>query len=386
MIELCQMSLCTGCGACYNACPHNSIEMVPSIGEGFLYPRINQASCISCGVCVKSCPILTPPSKSDVPEVCAAWNTDDSIRQSSSSGGMFLTLALEIIAHGGAVYGVVLSEDGTAYHRRADSIAGLKPMQGSKYVQSDVGKSYNDALADLKHGLPVMFTGTPCQIAGFRSFLGKRQFNDLLLVDIVCHGVPSNALFRDYLNKLEIEWAGILDKSSFIFRELDAWGISPSVKLTDGKRHKIPLEKDMYMRNFLSSYTFRESCYNCKFSNTPRVSDITIADFWGIGSERPFKEDTKKGCSLVLINTVVGKRFVQNVKDNIFIERRTLNEAMLINHQLYRSSKRPRQRNGVYSYCFNHSIDEVYRHFYNTPYHKLRHIGGRILRFLSILK
>ena len=140
------------------------------------------------------------------------------------------------------------------------------------------------------------------------------------------------------------------------------------------------------MRNFLASYTFRESCYNCRFSNTPRISDITIADFWGIGSERPFKKDTKKGCSLVLVNTAAGENAIKSIEGKIFIVRRTLSEAMAVNHQLYRPSKRPKQRDGAYSYCLNHSIDEAYRHFYNTPYQKLRHGAARVLRFLGILK
>ena len=386
MIKLCQRDLCTGCGACFNACRHDSIKMTPSSGEGFLYPMLDHSTCVNCGLCSKVCPILTHPTKNDVPDVYAAWNMEDSIRQSSSSGGMFLTLAHKIIEQGGVVYGVVISKEGTVYHRRADSVDGLKPMQGSKYVQSDTRYSFKEALNDLKHGLSVMYTGTPCQIAGFRGLLGKRRFDNLLLVDIVCHGVPSNALFKDYLSKLDIEWADIPDKSSFIFRELDAWGIAPSVKLADGNRHRVPSEKDVYMKNFLSSYTFRESCYSCQFANIPRISDITIADFWGIGAERPFSEDTMKGCSLVLVNTAKGKYAIRGVENEIFLKKRSLEEAKAVNHQLYRPSLRPKLRNSMYSYCFSHSISDVNRHFYNTPYHKLRHLGGRFLRFLKILK
>lgn len=386
MTKLCQRELCTGCGACFNACPRDSIKMILSSREGFLYPLLNNSTCADCGLCSKVCPILTSPSKYDEPDVYAAWNMDDSIRQSSSSGGMFLTLAQKIIEQGGVVYGVVISKDGTVYHNRTDSVAGLKPMQGSKYVQSDTRYSFKEALNDLKHGLPVMYTGTPCQIAGFRGLLGKRRFDNLLLVDIVCHGVPSNALFKDYLKKLDAEWADIPDKSSFIFRELDAWGYAPSVKLTDGKRHRIPSEKDAYMKNFLASYTFRESCYNCQFANIPRISDLTIADFWGIGAEKPFSENTKKGCSLVLVNNEKGRCAIRGIENEIFLEKRTLEEAKAVNHQLYRPSIRPKLRNNMYSYCFSHSISDVYKHFYNTPYHKLRHFVGRILRFLKIKK
>lgn len=386
MIELCSSEKCTGCGACYNACPKQCITMVPEETEGFIYPVINAELCVECGLCRKSCPILTYISPKCEPVVFAAWNLDDRIRQTSSSGGMFYSLAESVIRTGGVVYGVVMSGDGTVQHQRAESVLELTPMKGSKYVQSDTRKSYSEALDDLRKGRKVMFTGTPCQVAAFRSFLNKRSYDNLLLVDIVCHGVPSNKLFRDYLKKLEKEKEWSVDKSSFTFRELDAWGIAPSVKLTDGTFQRISLQDDVYMRHFLASYTFRESCYNCMFSTTPRLSDITIADFWGVGSESHFNNDPKKGCSLVLINSEIGEEAFDAIKSRLFYEKRTLSEAKNVNHQLYRPSGRPEQRNGAYGYFFSHSIAEIYSHYYNTPYHKLRHFVGKILRAIKVIK
>lgn len=386
MIELCSSEKCTGCGACYNACPKHCITMVPEGVEGFLYPVINTEHCVECGLCRKSCPILTPSSPKCEPIVYAAWNLDDGIRQTSSSGGMFYSLAEAVIRTGGVVYGVVMSGDGTVQHQRAESVQELTPMKGSKYVQSDTRKSYSKALVDLRQGRKVMFTGTPCQVAAFRSFLNKRSYDNLLLVDIVCHGVPSNKLFKDYLEKLEKEKGCSVCKSSFTFREFNAWGYAPSVKLTDGTRQRIPPQDDVYMRHFLASYISRDSCYNCMFSTTPRHSDITIADFWGIGSESHFEGEPKKGCSLVLINSETGKDAFDAIKSHLFYEKRTLSEAKNVNHQLYRPSERPKQRNGAYGYFFSHSIAGIYSHYYNTPYHKLRHLVGKILRAINVIK
>lgn len=386
MIELCSSEKCTGCGACYNACPKHCIIMVPEGVEGFLYPVINTEHCVECGLCRKSCPILTPLSPKCEPVVYAAWNLDDGIRQTSSSGGMFYSFAEAVIRTGGVVYGVVMSGDGTVQHQRAESVQELTPMKGSKYVQSDTRKSYSEALDDLRQGRKVMFTGTPCQVAAFRSFLNKRSYDNLLLVDIVCHGVPSNKLFKVYLKKLEKEKGWSVCKSSFTFREFKAWGYAPSVKLADGTCQQISPQDDVYMRHFLSSYTCRESCYNCIFSMTPRQSDITIADFWGIGSESHFDGDPKKGCSLVLINSEAGKDAFDAIKSRLFYEKRTLSEAMNVNHQLYRPSERPKHRNGAYGYFFSHSIAGIYSHYYNTPYHKLRHFVGKILRAINVIK
>lgn len=385
MIELCHKEDCTGCGACFNVCPHHSIHMIES-EEGFLYPHIDSKSCVECGLCRKVCPIVSTLEDSvEQPVVYAAWSNDDKIRTTSSSGGIFYSLASEIIANGGVVFGVVLDKEGNVFHTCAEQIYDLPSMQGSKYVQSDTRYVYSEAVKYLKEGRTVLFTGTPCQVAAMKSYALNKDYQNLFLVDIVCHGVPSGKLFKDYLTKLREE-LGDFDKSSFCFRKLDAWGIAPSVELTEDCRKIIPPDLNVYMKHFLSSYTFRESCYNCKYAKTPRTSDITIADFWGIGKDTPFQGNTAKGCSLVLVNSPKGQSLFESIKDGLFYEKRELNEALVVNHQLYRPSIKPKQRKTVYKYFYDHNIRQINTKYYNNIYLRVRRLGGKILRKLGALK
>ena len=385
MIELCPTNKCTGCGACYNACPRQSITMVESV-EGFLFPEINDETCVNCGLCRKVCPVMAKPEEFSSPRVYATWNIDDGIRTTSSSGGMFYTLAKDVIDRGGIVFGVVLDEEGNVYHTYTDNLAGLKPMQGSKYVQSDTRKVFLEVKKYLSEGRLVMFTGTPCQVAAMKSFIGKISCENLLLVDIVCHGVPANKLFKDYLNKLEQKYGEKIKKSSFCFRKLDAWGYSPSIEFAEDSRKIIPQCDNVYMLHFLMSFTFRESCYQCQFSSSTRVSDITIADFWGIGKNIPFNGDTTKGCSLVLVNTEKGNYYFEAIKSNIFCEQRNLDEAKVDNLNLCRPSIRPSQRDNSYNYFYSHSIEQVYSKYYNNLYLRLRRFVGKSLRKIGFLK
>ena len=385
MIELCSLNECTGCGACYNICPHHSIRMTES-SEGFLFPHIDSDLCVECGLCQRGCPVITPPDKADEsPAVYAAWNKADKIRTTSSSGGMFYTLAYEVLSNGGAVFGVVLDKDGNVFHSKAENIDEVHLMQGSKYVQSDTRLVYQDVIKCLKEGRQVLFTGTPCQVAAMKAFTLNKDYENLLLVDIICPGVPSDKLFKDYRGKLEKDIGEIVN-SSFCFRRLDAWDEMPSVESAGGGRKILSPELNIYLRHFLASYTFRESCYACRFATTPRTSDITIADFWGIGKEAPFSEDTSKGCSLVLVNTQKGRRYFDEVKSVLFYEKRTLSEASNVNHQLYRPSIRPRQRDKSYGYFFSHDIHSIYTRYYNNLYLRLRRTAGKVLRKIHLIK
>lgn len=386
MIELCHKEDCTGCGACFNVCPHHSIIMQES-DEGFLYPHIDTDGCVECGLCRRVCPIITPSKNVlEQPVAYAAWNNDDKVRTTSSSGGMFYSLASEVISKGGVVFGVVLDKEGNVFHTCAERINDLPSMQGSKYVQSDTRYVYSEVIKCLKEGRIVLFTGTPCQVAAMKSYTLNNDNQNLFLVDIVCHGVPSGKLFKDYLDKLGKE-IGDFDKSSFCFRKLDAWGIAPSVEFAGNCRKIIPPDLNVYMKFFLSSYTFRESCYNCKFARTPRISDITIADFWGIGKGKtPFQRNTAKGCSLVLVNTQKGQKFFDDIKEGLFYEKRELSEAIQINHQLYRPSYRPKQRDNVYQYFFLHDISTIYTKYYNNLYKRIRRFFGKVLRKIHLIK
>lgn len=381
MIMLCPDKSCTGCGSCLNVCPRNCISMEEN-HEGFLYPVINTASCIECGLCEKSCPELNPVKKNEKPKVYASWSLNEEVRTTSSSGGLFFTLAEHVIQRGGAVFGVVFNNDMSASHVCAESISELKAIQGSKYIQSNVNTAYKDALKILKEGREVMFTGTPCQIAGMKAFLGKRSYANLTLVDIVCHGTPPAKTLRWYLKAIKHK-IGEFNENSFQFRNLNAWGVTPSIEVSEGRR-LMAANENLFMQLFLKSLLHRNSCYSCNYTIENRVSDITLADFWGIGRTIPFPHDTSKGCSLVLVNSEHGKDLLTQVSGNILLQERTIEEAKVVNHQLYMSSHRPPQRDEIFNYIYTHTYDEVDRKFINTPYLKFRHFIGDILRTLKL--
>ena len=381
MIELCSKNQCTGCSSCANICPKGCIEMVEN-HEGFLYPVIAPESCVQCGLCKKSCPELNVIEKNGQPKIYASWSKADQIRMTSSSGGLFYTLSEHIINKGGVVFGVVFNDDMSASHICAESLKGLRAMQGSKYIQSNINTTYKAAYSYLKKGQPVMFTGTPCQIAGFRAFLSNRAFNNLLLVDIVCHGTPPAKSLKWYLREIKTK-IGEFDEHTFLFRNLNAWGYAPSVEVSE-RRRLMSHDENLFMNLFLKSLLHRESCYQCRYTTTERVSDLTLADFWGIGNEIPFNHDTSKGCSLLLVNSNTGETIINEISDRIFIAERPINEALKVNHQLYMPSKRPKKRDKIFSYIYKHSYDEVNRKYINTQYIRLRHLVGNILRFLKL--
>ena len=329
---------CTGCCSCLNACPRNAIKMKED-HEGFLMPEVDSSKCIECGACVKSCPIISdvPNDNEQIdsfPKVYALWSYPD--REKSSSGGAFSALARWTFEKGGVVFGAVLDNDFNCYHTVAESMDELVPLRGSKYIQSYIDDCYIKAKDYLKQGRYVLFTGTPCQIAGLKCFL-KKSCDKLISVDIVCHGVPSNAVFKAYLEKLRIQDPAFNNAEQFQFRKLDGWGKETSAKL--GKQRKIMWGiNDLYMEAFDKSAIFRKSCSQCRYAMIPRISDITIADFWGIGKHgTKFQHQINKGVSLVLANNVFGNRIVEQL-NNCFVEERDISEATVENPNVNKST------------------------------------------------
>lgn len=368
MMELCNPTACTGCEACYNKCPRNCITMAESF-EGFLYPEINSEKCVECGLCRNVCPILHESPKGEIPETYAAWSLNDSVRTSSSSGGMFYTLAEYVISLGGVVFGAVFDEEMNVRHTYSETLAGVLPMKGSKYVQSIIGDSYRQVQQFLKQGRYVLFTGTPCQVDALRSFLGKSHAR-LFLVDIICHGVPSNKLFRYYLNQLSKK-LGQKNIRSFQFRDLKGWSITPSIFYA--RRRRIVGEYNVYIRLFSKALIQRNSCYQCKYTSDRRVGDITIADFLGLGEVLPFEEDMAKGVSLILVNTSQGKGLLKGIEKQIALFARSLDEAMIRNSHLKQSSKRPDARDDIYFYLFLHDLKHIdYKYIHRTIKSRLK--------------
>ena len=354
MSNLANFKNCTGCTACYNACIYGAISMATD-KEGFLMPVVNNDKCVECHLCEKVCPIVSPRENKNTkqPDVFAMWSLPD--RTKSSSGGAFSAYARMILKNGGVVFGAAFDRNMRLRHIGVETIEGLDDLRGSKYVQSDVNGCFGNIKSLLKDGRFVLFCGTPCQVAGLKSFL-RKDYDKLLTLDLVCHGVPSVAVFKAYLKKLSTRFAGKGKIDGFEFRRRNSWGKAPTVSLS-GKLTKIYGGDNAYMSAFDKSAIFRNSCYSCPFAKLPRIGDCTIADFWGIGRHgTPFRHDVQKGVSLVMVNNNKGQGFTDKLED-VFIEERDLDEALIENHNITHPSVAHLKRNDIIAAFLDEDID-----------------------------
>ena len=296
---------CSGCSACANICPKNCITMKRD-EMGFAYPSVDTDMCVECGACERVCPITNPAKENSPLSVKGAKNRDESVRSTSSSGGTFFELAKAVISRGGVVYGCALDSELVARHIAVETLDGLAALKGSKYVQSDVGNTYREVKAQLITGREVLYSGTPCQIAGLKNYLGK-EYDKLLLVDVLCHGVPSPGVFADYLKMLEERFGSKPVSVNFRNKEKSWKRLYFEVKLENGKRYFTFCGYDRYMSMFLNNISLRPSCYDCRFTTVNRQGDITLGDFWGIGRKYPERDDDK-GISLIIINSEKGEK------------------------------------------------------------------------------
>ncbi len=306
MIRITDKSLCCGCTACMNICPAQCIVMRRD-REGFDYPVANPDLCIGCGKCESVCPVLNPRDEAAVVRTVAARN--DEYVDGSSSGGIFPAVAESVINSGGVVYGAVVNDDMSIGHTDAEDMAGVGRMRGSKYVQSDLYGTFDEVRSHLSEGRKVLFTGTPCQVAGLNSYLGK-PYEELLTMDCACHGVPSPGLWEQYVKALEVEAGGRMKSVRFRDKSRSWMHYDFSCEFdTGGKRTwiHVPYIKDPYMALFVQNMTLRPSCYKCPVRKGRSGSDLTSADLWNVRNVIPELNDDK-GVSLLLVNTEKGCR------------------------------------------------------------------------------
>ena len=327
---------CCGCGACAQRCPHNAIELIQD-NEGFLYPQIDESICIDCGLCERVCPIINQVLPSEPIKTFAAKKNDENIRQLSCSGGIFTLLATKVINNGGVVFGAIFNAKWEVEHDYTDTIEGIAKFRGSKYVQSKINNNYILAEEYLKDGKQVLFSGTPCQIAGLKRFL-RKEYENLICVDIICHGVPSPFIWQKYL-----EQYNSTELSSISFRDKTNSWKRYEVVIRQGKKTLIreDIGKNIYMKLFLSDLCLRPSCSNCSSKSGKSKSDITIADFWGIQHLHPDFDDDK-GCNLILIHSKKGLNLFNKLEcDKIKTDFKT---AIKYNPSYFKSVAEPKYR------------------------------------------
>ena len=327
MIQILDKSQCCGCTACVSICPKQCITMRED-EEGFLYPVVDSSHCIDCNLCKKVCPELYPKEMREPLHVYAAKHKNEQVRLASSSGGIFTLLAEKIIDESGVVFGVRFNNNWDVVHDYTETMEGLAVFRGSKYVQSYMGDCYLKAKSFLEQGRKVMFTGTPCQIAGLKNFL-RKDYDNLLTVDVVCHGVPSPKVWQVYLDEIarkggknsvlshpiveKTEINHIDFRSKSIGWKKFSFALTLSKATADGEKNTVLLSsiftENPYMNAFLSNLSLRPSCYDCPAKAGKSGSDITIADFWGIEDVLP-EFDDDKGISLVLSYSEKGGRWL----------------------------------------------------------------------------
>lgn len=328
MIEIKEKKDCCGCTACINICPVNAITMKED-SEGFLYPNVDQKKCVNCGLCEKICPILNKKEKEEnYQKAYVINNKNDEVRAQSTSGGSFTPIAEYVIENKGVVFGAILDDNLNVYHTYAETKEEIKKFRGSKYVQSDLKNTFTEVKKFLENGRMVCFSGTPCQIQGLKSFLGK-EYETLITVDVVCRAVPSPLVLRKYLefHKQTNINAGNIDR--IVFRDKSKYGYNYSSMLVEGKnlKYREGVETDPYLRAFFNNYSDRPSCFDCKFRNKDRISDFTIWDCFTI-AQFDKKLADNKGTTRMLVQTKKGANIFEKIKNKYNYKEIEVEEAI----------------------------------------------------------
>ncbi len=405
MINIQDKHLCCGCEACVNACPKHCITFKED-EEGFRYPQVDQSVCIDCGLCEKVCPVTNQTDPQKPLSVYAAKNSNEEELLKSSSGGIFILLAKLVLCQGGVVFGAKFDDNWNVIHTYAETEGGAQAFMGSKYVQSQIGITYSQVRDFLKQGRKVLFSGTPCQIAGLKQFLGK-EYDNLLTVDVICHGVPSPKVWQRYIDEIK---CNAFKKEKTIYYPIyypHATGTSTDVQiesiffrdkrtgwkkysftlflaetLADGKKNTISLSheyhKDSYMKLFLRDLILRPSCYQCPAKGGKSQSDLTIADFWGVEKHYPDLVD-ERGVGLMVIKSGKGLKALSSLQ--LELQEVSFEDAIAGNPKYMNSVSEPQNRNK----CFrlindsNKSLDKIIEILFRPPL--LFRVKQKIKRF-----
>lgn len=350
MINITDKSKCTGCSACYNICANKAITMQSDF-EGFSYPVVKLDKCVDCSLCEKVCPVLyKKENKNNEPEVYAAWNNDENIRINSTSGGVFSAIAVQFLSDGGFVVGAKYNQNFSIEHYIVSNVEDLPLLRQSKYAQSSLNSIFLQIKKLLNENKKVLFCGSPCQVAGLKSFLVK-DYNNLLTVDFICRGIISQKVYMKYLESVCRHSGSKIKKVHFKNKDFGWNRFSTKLSLENGKTYHKDRYSDEYMVGYLKYNLYlRPCCHKCRFKSIPRVADLSLGDFWGIGNKSSELDDNK-GTSVVLVNSNRGKRLFEKSSHMLYCTESNIEQVIKGNTCLFSSA--PRGEFSDYFYkCF----------------------------------
>lgn len=349
MIHLADMQLCTGCTSCANSCPRGCIKMVKDTC-GFSFPKIDTESCVNCGICISACPVFQTKEKDEQNTVAyAAYTKNTDLRKASTSGGIFSEIAAEILNRGGVIYGAAYDEKFRVVHKSVEAINDLTQLRGAKYAQSDLRDCFSNIKKRLDCDQSVLFSGTPCQIAGLKAFL-KKDYDNLFCIDLVCHGVPSPMVWEKYVQyRANSDCDGSMPESINLRCKDSGWSrysYSVDFSYKSDIRYLKNNGEDPFMQMFVKDYILRKSCGFCQEKGYNRKSDITLGDFWGIWDIDPEMDDNQ-GTSLLLAHSEKGEYLLDLIKNRIKIKKVELEEASRMNPAILKSVTHNKERTNI---------------------------------------
>lgn len=316
MINIVDKKKCCGCGTCSIICPQKAITMIQD-DEGFYYPKIDKKKCIDCKICEKKCPIINKKKSDEENIEFGLGRIIDSSIEKCSSGGIVNAISKIIILKKGCVFGVVFNENWEIIHTKIDNMLDIELINGSKYSQSNLKNTFKECLEELKSGRDVLFIGTPCQIQGLYAFLGRR-YENLLTIDMICHGVTSPMIWKDYIRLLEKKYNSKIKYINFRNKDIGYRSTRMLIEFDNGKKMKQSPRTNLYLKLFYNNVINRPSCSQCAFKDKHHISDLTVYDCWNPSKIVKGLKDDNKGYTKVIINTEKGKKILNNKMLNFY--------------------------------------------------------------------
>ena len=340
-------SKCCGCTACANICPRNAIKMQEDF-EGFLYPVIDKKKCTNCGLCNKTCPILNKQNNdSGIEKAYALRSRDKENLRKSTSGGFFTPVAKYIIDNGGIVYGVGFDKEFNVCHKEAKNLKDIQGFKGSKYVQSFLGDIFEKIKGQLKENKTVLFSGTPCQVEGLKRYLNK-NYENLITIDLICHGTPSPKLWRMYIDYQEKKYKSKVREAYFRNKTYGYHSSTMKIVFKNGRKYYGSARVDYMLKSFFSEISSRPSCYECQFKKRNHLSDITIYDCWSIEKLNSKISDDDLGYTNIIVNSTKGIEILNNIKEEFEIYNVDLDEQIRYDGSMVEKSAIPHERRNEY--------------------------------------